>query len=77
MCLFKSYKAKKKKNWGFQMHFTITQTVTQKQASQIFLLLKSKLLTSQSLMWTDSVPVAIMANNHIIAFRKLATVCSW
>lgn len=76
MCLFKSYKATKKRKRNVLSN-VFYNPVTQKQASQIFLFLNSKWLTSQSLMWADAVPVAIMANNHIIAFRKLATVCLW
>lgn len=52
--------------------------ITQKQASQVLILSNSKLLTSQSLMQTDAVPGAVMANDHIIAFTKLVvTVYLW
>lgn len=44
MCLFKSYKATKKMKMVISNAFY--SPVTQKQASQVFLLLNSKLLTS-------------------------------
>lgn len=76
MCLFKSYKDTKKKKKGIDDFKCILQSCNSKASqSDFFLLLNSKWLTS--LMWTYVVPVAIMANNHIIAFRKLATVCLW